>query len=172
MAKNKHKQLNSPKLILDKKKHEPVTIIGQSRRWAHATIWIGLLMVLTGTFSMHSSPTTKLLSVTERKPANEIMAQLVKLSEDGFEKEAGMIAQQLLDEVDVASSNTPLPWKRTQEFYEELQDNEAKLSIQPSAFELWKRKLELLEALNRSREAGLLRSQMNLWLYKNSIYSD
>lgn len=172
MAKNKHKPVNSPKLILDKKKPDSVTIISQSRRWAHTIIWIGLLMVLTGTFSLHSSPTTKLLSVTERKPANEIMAQLVKLSEDGFEKEAGMIAQQLVDEVNVSPLSTPLPWKRTQEFYEELQDNEAMLSIQPSAFELWKRKVELLVSLNRSQEADLLRSQMNLWLYENSFYSD
>jgi hypothetical protein len=131
-------------------------------------IWIGLLMVLTGTFTFHNSPTSKLLSVTESTPTNEIVAQLIDLSEVGFEREAELVAQHLIDEVDVSTLNTPLPWKRKQALYVELQLTEAMLSIQPTAFELWKRKVELLEFLNRSQEAGALRSQISLWLYGDS----
>lgn len=143
-----------------------------SHRWASVLIWIGLLMVLTGAFSLHDSPTSKLLSVTENTPTTEIVDQLMDLSTAGFEREAEMIAQQLVGETDVFSLNTPLPWKRKQELYGELQLTEAMLTIQPTAFELWKRKGELLEGLNRNQEADLLRSQISLWFYDDSIYSD
>lgn len=129
-------------------------------------------MVFIGTFRLHNSPTSKLLSVTESTPANEIVDQLMDLSEVGFEREAELIAPHLVDEVDVSTLNTPLPWKRKQALYVELQLTNAMLSLQPTAFELLKRKVELLEILNRTQEVGTLRSQMSIWLYDDSLYSD